>query len=64
LSNILESLKKRIEDLENDMDDLKELLEIEDDHDIYGTEVEAENAYPDCECDEPCEDCDAEYDDQ
>ena len=60
MSNILESLKKRIEDLENDMDDLKELLEIEDDHDIYGTEVEAENAYEHCECDEPCEDCEVE----
>ena len=45
MSNILESLKKRIEDLENNMDDLKELLEIEDDDDIYSKELEAEYAY-------------------
>tara|TARA_R100000655_G_scaffold49999_2_gene87553 strand:+ start:102 stop:293 length:192 start_codon:yes stop_codon:yes gene_type:complete len=61
LSNILESLKKRIEDLENNMDDLKELLEVEDDDDdIYSTELEAEDAYEHCECDEPCEDCEVE----
>ena len=51
MSNILESLKKRIEDLENNMDDLKELLEVEDDDDIYSTELEAEDAYEHCECD-------------
>ena len=60
MSNILESLKKRIEDLENNIDDLKELLEVEDDDDIYSTELEAEDAYEHCECDEPCEDCEVE----
>jgi hypothetical protein len=59
MSNILESLKKRIEDLENNMDDLKELLEIEDDDDLYSTEIIAEDAYPECECEEVCEECDA-----
>ena len=42
------------------MDDLKELLEVEDDDDIYSTELEAEDAYEHCECDEPCEDCEVE----
>jgi len=28
---------------------------------MYSTDIVAEDAYPDCECDDVCERCDAEY---
>ena len=43
------------------MQGVEEILEIEDSYeDIYSTELEAEDAYPDCDCDETCEDCEVE----
>ena len=61
MSNILEDIIKRLEKVEHRVQGVEEILEIEDSYeDIYSTELEAEDAYEHCECDEPCEDCEVE----
>ncbi len=55
--NILE----RLNELEDRMQDLEDAIQIDDpeDDDLYSTEIIAEDAYPDCECEDVCEECDA-----
>ena len=61
MGNILEDIIKRLEKVEHRVQGVEEILEIEDSYeDIYSTELEAEDAYPDCDCDETCEDCEDE----
>ena len=61
MGNILEDIIKRLEKVEYRVQGVEEILEIEDSYeDIYSTELEAEDAYEHCECDEPCEDCEVE----
>lgn len=57
--NILE----RLNELEDRMQDLEDAIQIDDpeDDDLYSTEIIAEDAYPDCECEDVCEECDTEY---
>ena len=61
MGNILEDIIKRLEKVEHRVQGVEEILEIEDSYeDIYSTELEAEAAYPDCDCDETCEDFEVE----
>ena len=55
--NILE----RLNELEDRMQDLEDAIQIDDpeDDDLYSTEIIAEDAYPECDCEEVCEKCDA-----
>ena len=54
---ILEGLNQ----LEDRMQDLEDAIQIDDpeDDDLYSTEIIAEDAYPECDCEEVCEKCDA-----
>tara|TARA_Y100001937_G_C7023454_1_gene286582 strand:- start:605 stop:802 length:198 start_codon:yes stop_codon:yes gene_type:complete len=61
--SIIDNLLRRIQKLEDDMEGIYDILEITEpeDGDIYSDDVICEDAYPDCECNDMCEDCDAEH---
>lgn len=56
-----DKILERLNQLEDRMQDLEDTIQIDDpeDDDLYSTEIIAEDAYPDCECEEVCEECDA-----
>ena len=61
--SVIDNMLERLNQIEDKLNDLEDLLEIEEpeDDDIYSTDIVAEDAYPDCECEDVCEECDAEY---
>ncbi len=56
-----DKILERLNQLEDRMQDLEDTIQIDDpeDDDLYSTEIIAEDAYPECECEEICEDCNA-----
>jgi hypothetical protein len=56
-----DKILERLNQLEDRMQDLEDTIQIDDpeDDDLYSTEIIAEDAYPECECEEICEECDA-----
>jgi hypothetical protein len=56
-----DKILERLNQLEDRMQDLEDAIQIDDpeDDELYSTEIIAEDAYPDCECEEVCEECDA-----
>ena len=56
-----DKILERLNQLEDRMQDLEDTIQIDDpeDDDLYSTEIIAEDAYPECECEEVCEECDA-----
>ena len=56
-----DKILERLNQLEDRMQDLEDTIQIDDpeDDDLYSTEIIAEDAYPECDCEEVCEKCDA-----
>ena len=61
--SVIDNMLERLNEIEDKLQELEEVLQIEEpeDDDTYSTDIVAEDAYPDCECDDVCEECDAEY---
>ena len=60
-----DKILERLNQLEDRIQDLEDAIQIDDpeDDDLYSTEIIAEDAYPECDCEEVCEECDAQHDD-
>mgnify|MGYP001306525694 CR=1 FL=1 len=55
-----DKILERLNQLEDRMQDLEDAIQIDDpEDDLYSTEIIAEDAYPECDCEEVCEECDA-----
>jgi hypothetical protein len=55
-----DKILERLNQLEDRMQDLEDAIQIDDpEDDLYSTEIIAEDAYPECDCEEGCEECDA-----
>jgi hypothetical protein len=61
--SVIDNMLERLNEIEDKLQELEEVLQIEEpeDDDIYSTDIVAEDAYPDCKCDDVCEECDTEY---
>ncbi len=59
--SVIDNMLERLNQLEDRMQDLEDAIQIDDpeDDDLYSTEIIAEDAYPECDCEEVCEECDA-----
>ena len=59
--SVIDNMLERLNQLEDRMQDLEDAIQIDDpeDDDLYSTEIIAEDAYPECDCEEVCEKCDA-----
>jgi len=57
--SVIDNILERLEDIETRLLEIEDALRItEPEEDIEGEEVE----YPDCDCEDVCEECDAKYD--
>ena len=55
-----DKILERLNQLEDRMQNLEDAIQIDDpEDDLYSTEIIAEDAYPECDCEEVCEECDA-----
>ena len=58
--SVIDNMLERLNQLEDRMQDLEDAIQIDDpEDDLYSTEIIAEDAYPECDCEEVCEECDA-----